>query len=278
MRDFLCTGPHRKEELLKKKNGGEKMNGLLQSIQENVVFMLEFLAVICAVFLVAYIAEKWAKKVSGDTERVLSTRKVAVIGVFSAIAAILMLFEFPVPFAPPFYEIDFSELPALIGTFAYGPVAGVMIEFCKIVLKLLMKGTTTAFVGDLANFFVGCSFLLPASIIYLLKKTKRNAVIGCVAGTLVMTVVGTAFNAIYLLPKFAQMYGMPLDGIIGMGTSINPAITGITSFVMLAVAPLNLLKGSTVSVATLLVYKKLSPVLKTGMPEKVQKEREKVSI
>lgn len=254
------------------------MNGLLQSIQENVVFLLEFLAVICALFLVAYIAEKWAKKVSGDTERVLSTRKIAVIGVFSAIAAVLMLFEFPVPFAPPFYKVDFSELPALIGTFAYGPVAGVMIELCKIVLKLFMKGTTTAFVGDLANFSIGCSFLLPASIVYLLKKTKRNAVIGCITGTLVMTVVGTAFNALYLLPKFAQLYGMPLDAIISMGTAINPAITNVSSFVIMAVAPLNLLKGTTISVITLLVYKKLSPVLKADVPVNVQTKREKLSI
>lgn len=254
------------------------MNGLLQSIQENVVFLLEFLAVIWALFLAAYGAEKWAKKVSGDTERVLSTRKVAVIGVFSAIAAVLMLFEFPVPFAPPFYKIDFSELPALIGTFAYGPVAGVMIELCKIVLKLLMKGTTTAFVGDLANFFIGCSFLVPASVIYLLKKTRRNAVAGCIVGTTVMTVVGTAFNAVYLLPKFAEMYGMPLDAIIGMGTAINPAITNISSFVVMAVAPLNVLKGVTVSVMTLLVYKKLSPVLKAGAPVDGRIKREKAGM
>lgn len=253
------------------------MSGLLQSIQENAVFVLEFLAVICALFLVAYAAEKWAKKVSGDTERVLSTRKIAVIGTFSAIAAVLMLFDFPVPFAPPFYKMDFSELPALIGTFAYGPVAGVMIEFVKTVLKLLMKGTTTAFVGDLANFSVGCSFLLPASIIYLLKKTKRNAVVGCIAGTLVMTVVGTAFNAVYLLPKFAELYGMPLDAIIGMGAAINPAITDVSSFVIMAVAPLNLLKGTTISVVTLFVYKKLSPVLKTGESVKVRAKREKKS-
>lgn len=251
------------------------MRELLQSIQENVVFLLEFLAVICALFLVAYGAEKWAKKVSGDTERVLSTRKIAVIGVFSAIAAILMLFEFPVPFAPPFYKIDFSELPALIGAFAYGPVAGVLIELCKIVLKLLMKGTTTAFVGDLANFAIGCSFILPASIIYLCKKTKRNAVIGCIAGSLTMTVVGTAFNGIYLLPKFAELYGMPLDAIIGMGTSINPAITNVSSFVIMAVAPLNLLKSVTVSVATLLIYKKLSPVLKASAPMAVKRSAKK---
>lgn len=266
------------EELLKERSEEKKMNELLQSIQENVVFLLEFLALICALFLVAYAAEKWAKKVSGDAERVLSTRKIAVIGVLSAISAILMLFEFPVPFAPPFYEIDFSELPALIGTFAYGPVAGVLIELCKILLKLLMKGTTTAFVGDLANFAIGCSYLLPASIIYLFKKTRKNAVIGCIAGTLVMTVVGTAFNAIYLLPKFAKLYGMPLDAIIGMGTSINSSINSVSSFVMLAVAPLNLLKGTTVSVLTLLIYKKLSPVLKANGPIRATKQQEKTKI
>ena len=254
------------------------MNGLLQSIQENVVFLLEFLGVICALFLVAYGAEKWAKKVAGDTERILTTRKIAVIGVLSAISAVLMLFEIPVPFAPPFYKIDFSELPALIGTFAYGPVAGILIELCKILLKLLMKGTTTAFVGDLANFAIGCSFLLPASVIYLLKKTRKNAVAGCALGTLVMTVVGTAFNAVYLLPKFAQLYGMPLDAIIGMGTAINPAIHNITSFVIMAVAPLNLLKGVSVSVMTFLVYKKLSPVLKTDMPISGRKEQREKDI
>ena len=269
---------HKLEELLKERSEEKKMSELLQSIQENVVFLLEFLALICALFLVAYAAEKWAKKVSGDTERVLSTRKIAVIGVLSTISAILMLFEFPVPFAPPFYEIDFSELPALIGTFAYGPVAGVLIELCKILLKLLMKGTTTAFVGDLANFSIGCSYLLPASIIYLFKKTRKNAVVGCIAGTFVMTVVGTAFNAIYLLPKFAQLYGMPLDAIIGMGTAINPSINSVSSFVMLAVAPLNLLKGTSVSVMTLLIYKKLSPVLKTNEPIKVAKQKEKTKM
>lgn len=238
------------------------MNGLLKSVTENVVFVMEFFAVIVALFLVAYVAEKLEKKRNGDTQRILTTKKIAVIGMCSAIATVLMLFEIPVPFAPGFYKMDFSELPALIGVFAYGPVAGVMIEFCKIVLKLVIKGTSTAFVGELANFAVGCSFLLPAAVVYLWKKTKKNAILGCVAGTLMMTIVGTSFNAIYLLPKFAQLFGMPLEAIIEMGTAINPAITGVTSFVICAVAPLNLIKGTLVSVITLLVYKKLSPVLK----------------
>ena len=209
-------------------------------------------------------ATKIAKKKSGSKERILSTRKIAVIGMVSAIAAVLMVLEFPLPFAPSFYGMDFSELPALIGTFAFGPVAGVLIEFCKIVLKILFKPTSTAFVGELANFAVGCSFLLPASCVYLFHKTKKSALIGSIAGTLCMTVFGTAFNAVYLLPKFAQLFGMPLDAIIGMGTAVNPAIDSITTLVIFAVAPLNLLKGGLVSVITMLIYKKISPIIKEG--------------
>lgn len=237
------------------------MSTLAASVAENVIFVLEFLALVVLLVAAAYFTERWEKKRNGIRERTLTTRKIAMIGVFSAIAALLHVLDFPVPFAPGFYKLDFSELPALIGAFAFGPVAGVMIEFCKIVLKLLFKGTSTAFVGDLANFVVGCSFLLPASIIYLFRKTRKNAIIGCVAGTLVMTVFGTAFNAVYLLPKFAQLYGMPLESIIEMGHAINSSINSVATLVIFAVAPLNLLKGGLVSVITMLVYKKLSPVL-----------------
>lgn len=250
----------------------KKMSGLLQSIQENVIFLLQFLAVVAGMFLVAYAAEKLAAKKMKMTERILSTRKIAMIGMFSAIAAILMLFEIPMPFAPGFYKLDFSELPALIAAFAFGPVAGVMVEFCKIILKLLFKSTSTAFVGELANFAVGCSFLLPASIIYLFNKTKKTAILSCIVGTICMTIFGTAFNAVYLLPKFAQLYGMPMDALIGMGTAINGAITGIVSFVCFAVAPLNLIKGASVSIITLLVYKQLSPILKTDHYGKQMRE------
>lgn len=237
---------------------------LLQTVMENAIFVAEFIGIVAALVVLAYCMEKIAKRKSGSRERILSTRKIAVIGMFSAIAAVLMVLEFPLPFAPSFYGMDFSELPALIGTFAFGPVAGVLIEFCKIVLKILFKPTSTAFVGELANFAVGCSFLLPASCVYLFHKTKKSALIGSIAGTLCMTVFGTAFNAVYLLPKFAQLFGMPLDAIIGMGTAVNPAIDSITTLVVFAVAPLNLLKGGLVSVITMLIYKKISPIIKEG--------------
>ncbi len=238
------------------------MNELLNSLKENVIFVIQFLAVIAAMFLISYLIEKYLHKKNNDTERILSTRKIAVIGMFSAISAILMILEIPVIFAPGFYKFDFSELPALIGAFAFGPVAGVMIEFVKIIIKLLFKGTSTAFVGELANFLVGCSLILPASVIYLFKKNKKTAIVSCVTGTLIMTIVGTLFNAVYLLPKFAQMFGMPMEAIIEMGTAVNSHITSVTTLVMFAVAPLNLLKGASVSLITILIYKKLSPILK----------------
>lgn len=240
------------------------MSAVWQTISENVVFVLEFLGLVVLMFLIAYVVEKAVKKKNGDTERVLATRKIVVIGVFSAMAAVLMVLEIPVPFAPSFYAIDFSELPALIGAFAYGPVAGVMIEFCKIVIKIFLKPSTTAFVGELANFIISCMLVLPASLIYLQKKSRKRAVIGTVAGTIIMTAFGTFFNAVYLLPKFSQLYGMPLDSIIALGTAIHPSIHDVTGLVMLCVAPLNLLKGTLVSALTVLIYKKLSPVLKTA--------------
>ncbi len=237
-------------------------NDLLTAVAENTVFVLEFLGIVLAIFLVAYIFEKMAKKKSEDTSRILSTKIIVTVGMLSAVSTILMLFEIPVPFAPSFYKIDLSELPALIAGFAYGPVAGVMVEFVKILLKTLVKGTSTAFVGELANFVIGCGLVLPAAIIYRFKKNKKMAIIACAVGTLVITIIGPVFNAVYLLPAFAALYGMPMEAIIGMGTAINPAITNVGTLVIFAVAPLNLLKGLIDSVITVLIYKPLSRILK----------------
>lgn len=244
----------------------EKMNDLFQKAGENLWYVLSFLGIVIGLFAVGILLEKAAQKKNGQNQAVFGVRKVAMIGMFSAIAMILMLFDFPLPFVPSFYKLDFSELPILVGTFAFGPAAGVMMEFIKILLKLFIKGTSTAFVGDLANFVVGCSFILPASVIYVFKKSKKTAIIACGAGTLFMTVFGTAFNAIYLLPAFAQLYGMPIEKLLAMGSAVNPLVEegSIISFVAACVAPMNLIKGLSVSIVTLLIYKPLSPIIKTG--------------
>ncbi len=241
------------------------MSGLWNSVLENVSRVLEFLAVVVVLFVVSYIIEKLAQKKRGEKVKMLSTRKMAMIGMFSAIAMILHLFDFPLPFAPGFYKLDFSEIPIMIGTFAFGPVAGVLMEFLKILLKLCIKGTSTAFVGDLANFCVGCSLILPASAVYEFVKTKKGALVGVIAGTVTLTVFGSAFNAIYLIPTFADLYGLPLENLIAMGTAVNPSIKDVNTLVLFAVVPLNIIKGAAVSVVTMLIYKPLSIIIKSGI-------------
>ena len=191
------------------------------------------------------------------------TRKLVEIGMLGAIATVLMLFEFPIPFiAPPFYELDFSEVPVLVGAFALGPMAGATIELVKILINLLINGTATAFVGEIGNYLLGCSFIIPAALIYKKHKTKKNALIAMVIGTIVMTVFGCFLNAYVLLPTYATAFGMPIDAIVGMGSAINANINDVMTFVVIAVAPFNIIKGIVVSVITLLIYKHISPILK----------------
>ena len=191
------------------------------------------------------------------------TRKLVEIGMLGAIATVLMLFEFPIPFiAPPFYELDFSEVPVLVGAFALGPVAGATIELVKILINLLINGTATAFVGEIGNYLLGCSFIIPAALIYKKKKSKKTALSAMIVGTIVMTVFGCILNAYVLLPTYAAAFGMPIDAIIGMGSAINGNINDVMTFVIIAVAPFNIIKGIVVSVITLLIYKHISPILK----------------
>ena len=248
------------------------MNRFFTNIMENLTFVLEFIALVVALVIVAVIAEKLIAKKNNTEGKILTTRKTAMIGMFSAIAGVLMTIELPVPFAPPFYGIDASELPVLLCGFAFGPVAGVLTEFLKIVIKLFFKPTSTAFVVELANFCVGCAMILPATIIYHMKKKKTTAILASAVGTMTMTVFGTLFNAVYLLPTFAVMFGMPLEAIIGMGTEINANVTNVFTFVAFCVAPLNLLKGAGVSVLTFVLYKPLSPILKASYENAASKK------
>ncbi|MCH4239681.1 MAG: ECF transporter S component [Oscillospiraceae bacterium] len=192
---------------------------------------------------------------------VLSVRTIAVVAVLSAMAGALMVLEVPLPFLPPFYKLDFGELPALLGGFALGPAAGAAIEALKVLIKMLIKGTTTIGIGDLTNFLVGCAFIVPAAAIYRKNKTRKGAVLGMVVGTLAMAVLGGLLNAYVMLPFYATAFGWPMDKIIAMGSAVNKAISDLPSFVLLATTPLNLLKGVSVSVITFLLYKRVSPIL-----------------
>lgn len=231
------------------------MQELWTQLQENILFVLVSGGIIAAIILVAKLIERilpGMRKVSG-------TRRICIIGICSAIAAVLHMLDFPLLFlAPEFYKLDFSELPVMLCGFYLGPSAAVVCEAVKILLKLLLKGTSTAFVGDFANFVVGCSLVLPAAAIYHIKRKRASALLGLAAGTVILTIFGSAFNAVYLLPKFSQLFGLPLDAIITMGSKINVGIRDLTTFVLLAVAPLNLIKGLMISLLTLLLYKRIA--------------------
>ena len=231
---------------------------LWAAVVDNAMFLLMCLVVFAGIFAVAVLLERvWLKP-----EKQSPARRTPYVGIFAATAAVLMYLEFPLPFAPGFYELDFSEIPVLICSFSMGPVAGVVCEFLKVVLKLLLKGTSTAFVGDLANFVVGCALILPASVAYFANKTKKGAIIGMAVGTVCITVVGSLFNAVYLIPTFSVLFGQPLEVIIGMGTAINPSIVSVNTLVLFAVAPFNLLKGAADSVITFFLYKHIERLLR----------------
>ena len=226
-----------------------------ETLQQNLTFVFVSAVIAAAIALLAKFSERYFK----ELHKVGRSRRICIIAICGAIAAVLHIMDFPLLFlAPEFYKLDFSELPVMLCGFYLGPSAAVFCEVIKILLKLLLKGTSTAFVGDFANFVVGCSLVLPASIIYHTRKSRNSALAGSIVGTLVLTFIGSLFNAVYLLPKFSQLYGIPMDAIIAMGAAINGGITNVYSFVMLAVAPLNLIKGTMISMLTMLLYKKVA--------------------
>ena len=213
------------------------------------------------IVLLALLSERF---LSRDRKKLFTTHYISYTAIFACMAGILMTLEIPLFFAPAFYKLDFSELPVLICTFYLGPTAGVVCELVKILVKLLIKGTSSAFVGELANFIVGCSFILPASVFYHSRPGKKAALVGMAVGTLVLTAFGSFFNAFYLIPKFAELYGMPPETIVAMGTKVNASITDVKTLVFFAVVPFNLLKGCAVSTVTFLLYKRISPILHKG--------------
>lgn len=175
----------------------------------------------------------------------ITVRRLAVIGVLSAAAFLLQLLGTVLPFkVGGFLEIEFSDLPAIIGTFAMGPVTGVVIELIKNLLKCSM--TTTGFVGELANFLINGTFVLTAGLIYNRSKTRKGAVIGLCCAVITMTVMGMLANYFILLPLYMQ--GASFE------VKMNLILTTIT--------PFNLVKGAVLSLITFFIYKPLSPIIK----------------
>lgn len=189
----------------------------------------------------------------------ISTNVLVKVSVLSVIAYVLMSLEFPIPIFPGFLQLDFSDVPALLGGFALGPLAGVLIELIKVILHSITR-TSTFGVGELANFIVGAAYVAPAAFIYHRNKDKRHALIGMLVGTLSMTVVGVVVNMYITLPFYSAF--IPMPEIIKMGTIVNSRIIDIKTLVIYGITPFNIFKGGLIALITLLIYKKVSPILK----------------
>lgn len=183
------------------------------------------------------------------------------VSVLSAMALILMFFEFPLPIFPDFLKIDFSDIPALLGAFAMGPFAGIVIELIKNLLHIVIKGSQTALIGELANFVVGAALVGTAGIVYKRSKTRKNALISIAAGVLVMSVVASIANYYVFLPLYEKVLHFPIAAMVEAGAKIFKGITDFNSFVAYSILPFNLFKGILIAIITFLAYKRLSPIL-----------------
>lgn len=188
----------------------------------------------------------------------MNIRKLTGTGMLSAIAFVLMYLDFSVPFMPSFIKMDLSELPALIGAFAYGPVSGVVICLIKNVIHLAMS--STGGVGELSNFLLGASFVFVAGLVYKYKKNRKNALIGSIAGALVMGVFSIFSNYFLTYPIYYQF--MPQDTILAAYQVIFSGVDNILECLIIFNAPFTFLKGMLSVLVTFLIYKRISPILK----------------
>lgn len=191
-------------------------------------------------------------------QKPVNIRYMAVTAMLSAVAFILMFFEFSVPFMPAFVKLDLSELPALIGAFSMGPLCGVLVCLVKNLLHVLI--TTTGGVGELSNFVLGAAFVLPAGFIYKRKKSRKTAIIGSLTGAVLMALISVVSNYFVMYPFYTAF--LPMDEIIAMYQAIFPGVNGLLECLIVFNMPFTFLKGMISVVITFLIYKRISPVLK----------------
>ena len=196
------------------------------------------------------------------TKKVLTTKNLTMIAMFSAIAAVLMVFEIQLPFSPSFVKFDFSDLPVMLGGFLIGPFAGGIIAFMKILLHFLLNGTTSFFVFFLSNLLLTLSFVLPASFIYQQKKTKKTTIQGLLVSIICTSLLAIIFNLFLIFPLYLKVLNLKMVDLINMIHVVNPLVKDVFTMIVFSLLPFNLFKYSIVSMITMLSYKKLSILFK----------------
>lgn len=192
--------------------------------------------------------------------------KVVLIAILGAMAYLLMLLDFPLPFMPPFLSFDLAQIPEVIGTLILGPISGITIALLKELLKISLTGSGTMFTGELINFIVSVSFILPTWWVYRQNKTTNNAVYGMMLGRVVATLIACLANVYFILPLYAQAFNLKISQIVAMSRSVNPYINSLPRLVLLGIAPFNLLRNGLTTIVLGLSLKRL----KSGLGRKIQ--------
>lgn len=190
-----------------------------------------------------------------------TTGFIVKIGLLSAVSLVLMMLDFGLPIFPSFLKLDISDTPAVIGTLAMGPVAGIMIELIKNILHALI-GTSSMGIGEFANFIVAVAYLLPFGMVYKKDKNTKAVILGSIIGTISMVIVACIFNYFILIPVYSKViYNTPIDVFVGMASKVNSLVDSFITMILFAIAPFNLVKGIMMSVLGYWLYKVLKPVL-----------------
>ena len=192
-----------------------------------------------------------------NTKAKLTTQTLCFIGLFGALSTVLMMFKIPLFFAPAFMKLDLAELPAILGSFMFGPMTGVCIVFVKLLLNLLINGTDSMYVGELSNLLLSSCYVLCASMIYSRRKTKKRAAIALVISVIITSIVAVISNTFFIFPAYAVVYGLEMDTLVKMAGAVNPLVHDTFTMMLWSVFPFNLVKMGLVSLITFIVYKKL---------------------
>ena len=192
---------------------------------------------------------------------IFATSSMVKIGMLSGLGMVLMLLDFPLPIFPTFLKLDLSDAPAVIGTFAMGPAAGVMIELLKNVLKIIVRSNTGG-VGELANFLVGIAYVIPLGLVYERWQSKKGVVVGCILAVFSMTIVGGILNYFIFIPAYAVVLGYPVDAFVSMAAKVNASVVDLRTLILFAVMPFNFLKAIIISISGFGLFKALQPLWK----------------
>ena len=187
------------------------------------------------------------------------TRLIAGCGMLTAAAVVLQYIEFAIPIMPSFIKLDFSDLPELIGAFAYGPLAGIIIALLKNLIHMAVS--QSGFIGELSNFLLGAVFAGVAGLVYKKNQTKKGALLGGLLGAACMAAVSLPSNLFIIYPLYYNVMGFPEPAILGMYQALLPAVKNMVQALLIFNVPFTLIKGLICVGVSMLIYKPLSPVL-----------------